>query len=159
MVNKKSTELTITTKKTMELVIDTIRQLPDGKWTVKIFPWVQDRTTAQNRLMWKWLGEIGEHFGWEADEAHEFFKEKFLLRIRYRDDPEFARMADVIAKMKRGDDKTFVRQWVIKEVSTTKFNAKQMAEYLNKMKRFAHENEANITIPPDRELKWLCGIK
>lgn len=155
----KSIGRTITTKASKELVIDEIRQLPEGKWTVKIYPWRQKRTTAQNRLVWKWNKEIGDHFGWEDEVAHEFFKEKFLLRIRYRDDPGFARMADIIANMKQGDDKSFIRQWIIKEISTTKLNAAQMTEYLSKIKRFAHEHGANITIPPDKEWEWMCGIK
>jgi Mg2+ and Co2+ transporter CorA len=153
-------EYTVSSAQDRANLIDVIRNLIEGKWTVKIYPWVQKKTTAQNRLLWKWNTEIGEHFGLEPEEMHSFLKEKFLLSILYRDDPGFARMADSIRNVKRysKDDYDFIRKQVIDLVTTTKLNAKQMSEYLTRVKRFAMENGAEITIPPDKELEWLCGI-
>lgn len=160
MRKNKSQEHTITTPQTRQEVIEAINGLPDGKWTVKIWPWSQKKTTAQNRLLWKWNTEIGEHFGMESEEMHLYLKEHLLLTILYRDDPGFARMADAIKKVKSTskDDYHFMRAEVIKLVSTTKLDSKQMTEYLNKVRRFGHENGAEITIPPDKEMEWLCGI-
>jgi hypothetical protein len=94
-------EYTVSSAQDRANLIGVIRNLVDEKWTVKIYPWVQKKTTAQNRLLWKWNTEIGEHFGLEPEEMHSFLKEKFLLSILYRDDPSFARMADSIRNVKQ----------------------------------------------------------
>lgn len=157
----KSIERTITTESSKELVIDEIRQLPEGRWTVKIYPWAQKRTTALNRLMWMWLTEIGDHYGLISEEAHAYFKERYLLNIMYRDDPSFARMSDAIKNVKDNspDDYHLIRKQVIDLVSTTKLNVDQMLEYLGKIKIFAHHEGINITIPPDKEWEFMCGVK
>lgn len=40
------------------------------------------RTLSQNSLYWKWVGEavdaVADHTGHDADELHDFFKQKFL---------------------------------------------------------------------------------
>lgn len=157
----RSTERTITTEASKELVINELRQLPEGKWTVKIYPWAQKRTTALNRLMWMWLTEIGEAYKMDAEEMHAYFKEKYLLNILYRDDPSFARMSDAIKNVKghSRDDYHLIKKQVTDLVSTTGLSVKQMVEYLNKIKMFAHHEGVNITIPPDKEWEFMCGIK
>lgn len=159
-MNKKFIELTITDPQSKDLVINEIRHLSDEKWTVKIYPWAQKRTTALNRLMWMWLTEIGEAYGMEPEEMHIYFKEKFLLNILYRDDPGFAKMADAVRNVKNHsrDDYHLIKKKVIDLVSTTGLNVKQMVEYLKKIKRFAHHEGIKITIPPDKEWEWICGI-
>lgn len=156
----KTKELTISSPQSRQEAVDLIKSLTEGKWTIKIYPWAQKKTTAQNRLLWKWNTEIGEHFGLESEEMHGYLKEHFLLSILYRDDPGFAKMADSIRRVKdhSRDDYHFIKKQVIDLVSTTKLDAKQMSEYLTKVKRFALENGAEITIPPDEEMEWLCGI-
>lgn len=157
----KSIERTITTKASKELVIDEIRQLPKGKWTVEIFPWAQKRTTALNRLMWMWLTEIGKKYGWTKEDAHTYFKERYLLNILYREDPSFARMSDAIKNVKDDspDDYHLIRKQVIDLVSTADLKVNQMLEYLDNIKMFAHHEGVNITIPPDKEWEFMCGIK
>jgi hypothetical protein len=157
----KTTEYQIKNQSNKDLVISEINALPHGDWTIKIYNGCERKTTAQNRLLWKWYTEIGEHFGMESEEMHLFAKEKFLLSILYRDDPGFAMMADAVKRVKAAskDDYHFIRNQVISLTSTRGLYSKQMTEYLDKVKRFAMENNVEITIPPDKELKWLCGIK
>jgi hypothetical protein len=92
--------------------------------------------------------------------VHEYYKEKFLLNIYYRDDPGFARMSDAIKVVKGQDYNGWleIRDQVIKLVSTKNANANQMAEYLTSIKMDAYDEGINITIPPDKEMEWMCGL-
>lgn len=51
-------------------------------WEVTIKPYRKRRTLNQNSLMWAWLNEVAghveDHTGQDADDIHEFFKQKFL---------------------------------------------------------------------------------
>ncbi len=44
-----------------------------------------DRSTAQNRLMWMWLGQIEKKTGQDKDSLHYEFKKRFLIYIYRRD--------------------------------------------------------------------------
>jgi hypothetical protein len=33
-----------------------------------------------------------------------------------------------------------------------------MAEYLTSIKMDAYDEGINITIPPDKEMEWMCGL-
>jgi hypothetical protein len=150
----------ISTQRDRQAVADEILSLPDGKWTIKIYPWAQSKTTKQNRLLWKWNTEIANHLGWTKEDVHEFLKEKFLLNILYEVDTGFARMADSIRKVKEysRDDYNFIRSQVIAMVSTTRCKAPWMAHYLTAIKIFCFHEGIPITLPPDKEMKALCEI-
>jgi hypothetical protein len=155
-------EYTITDKPSMEAAIKAIKGLDFAKkYLVKIYKWSQVRTTAQNRLLWKWYTEIGKDRGWTKEAVHEYYKEKFLIKIYYRDDPGYARMADAINDAKKHDRVSWIdlRDQVIKLTSTRGATANQMAEFLTSIKMDAYHEGIKITIPPDTEFKWLCDIK
>lgn len=114
-----------------------------------------DRSTAQNRLMWMWLGQIEKKTGQDKDSLHYEFKKKFLVYIYRRDDQQFAEMCHAIAKVKQSepDEYKAIGEQVIRLCSTTKLSVKQMTEYLNYVHDFAvAQLHVHLTVPND--LKW-----
>ncbi|WP_336754686.1 recombination protein NinB [Acinetobacter sp. USHLN143] len=114
-----------------------------------------DRSTAQNRLYWMWLGQIERKNGTDKDQLHYEFKKKFLIYIYRRDDQDFAEMCHAIAKVKQSepDEYETIGKQVIRLCSTTKLSVKQMTEYLNYVHDFAvTQLGVHLTVPDD--LKW-----
>jgi len=114
-----------------------------------------DRSTAQNRLYWMWLGQIEKKTGQDKDSLHYEFKKRFLIYIYRRDDQEFAEMCHAIAKVKQSepDEYETIGKQVIRLCSTTKLSVKQMTEYLNYVHDFAvTQLGVHLTVPDD--LKW-----
>jgi len=98
-----------------------------------------DRSTAQNRLMWMWLGQIEKKTGQDKDSLHYEFKKRFLIYIYRRDDQEFAETCNAIAMLKQNECEEYrvIAEQVIRLCSTTKLSVKQMTEYLNYVHDFA----------------------
>ncbi|MEB6679872.1 recombination protein NinB [Acinetobacter lwoffii] len=114
-----------------------------------------DRSTAQNRLMWMWLGQIERKIGQDKDSLHYEFKKKFLIYIYRRDDQEFAETCNAIAMLKQNECEEYrvIAEQVIRLCSTTKLSIKQMTEYLNYVHDFAVVKLGiHLTVPDD--LKW-----
>lgn len=114
-----------------------------------------DRSTAQNRLYWMWLGQIERKNGTDKDQLHYEFKKRFLIYIYRRDDQEFAEMCDSIAKVKQSepDEYETIGKQVIRLCSTTKLSVKQMTEYLNYVRDFA-VTQLNVFLTVPDDLKW-----
>ena len=114
-----------------------------------------DRSTAQNRLMWMWLGQIEKKTGQDKDSLHYEFKKRFLIYIYRRDDQEFAETCNAIAMLKQNECEEYrvIAEQVIRLCSTTKLSVKQMTEYLNYVHDFAvTQLGVHLTVPDD--LKW-----
>lgn len=121
------------------------------------------RSLAQNRLYWKWINEIEQQTGQISNDDdennsywHLFFKRLFLSRIYARDDGEFAEMAESIKRCKGVINDTLyenIATSVIKNISTTKANTKQFAEYLTRIELWAVANGLTLTTP--QELEWV----
>ena len=61
--------------------------ISEGKpLVVRINQTPDERSAAQNRLYWKWIGEIRRKTGQDEDSLHYEFKKKFLIYIYRRDD-------------------------------------------------------------------------
>ena len=117
-----------------------------------------DRSAAQNRLYWMWLGQIEKKNGTHKDQLHFEFKKKFLIFIYRRDDQEFAEMCRAIAKVQQSepDEYQTIGKQVIRLCSTTKLSVKQMTEYLNCVHDFTVTKLGiHLTVPDD--LKW-CWV-
>ncbi len=115
----------------------------------------EDRSTAQNRLYWMWLGQIEKKNGTHKDQLHFEFKKKFLVFIYRRDDQEFAETCKAIAMLKQNECEEYrvIAEQVIRLCSTTKLNVKQMTEYLNSVHDFTVTKLGiHLTVPDD--LKW-----
>lgn len=117
-----------------------------------------DRSTAQNRLYWMWLGQIERKNGTDKDQLHYEFKKKFLIYIYRRDDQQFAEMCHAIAKVKQSepDEYKAIGEQVIRLCSTTKATVKQMSEYLNYVHDFA-VTQLNVFLTVPDDLKW-CWV-
>lgn len=114
------------------------------------------RSLAQNRLYWRWLHELEAQTGQDDEWWHCHFKRLFLARIYARDDGEFAQMAESIKRCQGIINDTLyenIATSVIKNISTTKANTKQFAEYLTKIELWAVANGFRLTTP--QELEWV----
>jgi hypothetical protein len=99
---------------------------------VIIRPYKVDRSAAQNAYYWRILTIIGADLGLTKEEAHETFKERFLVPIFCRDDQGYADMYRAVVEARNG-----LAKEVVKLTSTTKCNVAQMTEYLNDIKHEA----------------------
>ena len=114
-----------------------------------------DRSAAQNRLYWMWLGQIEKKNGTHKDQLHFEFKKRFLIFIYRRDDQEFEEMCLAISALKQSQSEQFkaVAKGVIREASTTRATTKQFTEYLNCVHDFTVTRLGiHLTVPDD--LKW-----
>jgi hypothetical protein len=50
----------------------------NGVYEIEIKKYRKNRSNAQNRLMWMWLGIISDETGNSAEDLHSIFKMKFL---------------------------------------------------------------------------------
>lgn len=65
-------------------VVDLIQALNIEKpWEVTVKRHTKRRTLAQNRLYWRWVtvaaDHVSQHTGYDKDDIHDFFKQKFLI--------------------------------------------------------------------------------
>ena len=128
----------------------------DGKpLVVRIDQKQEDRSTAQNRLMWMWLGQIEKKTGQDKDSLHYELKKRFLIYIYRRDDQEFAETCNAIAMLKQNECEEYrvIAEQVIRLCSTTKLSVKQMTEYLNYVHDFA-VTQLNVFLTVPDDLKW-----
>lgn len=92
------------------------------KWRVTIAPYVKNRTTDQNNLLWAWYTEISEHTGHTPEEIHEYCKASFLV-------PKTITV---------GKDTLEYR-------TTTKLTTTEMTDYMDKIRAWAH-TELGMTL-------------
>lgn len=114
-----------------------------------------DRSAAQNRLYWMWLGQIEKKNGTHRDQSHFEFKKKFIVFIYRRDDQEFAETCRAIAILKQNECEEYrvIAEQVIRLCSTTKLSVKQMTEYLNCVHDFT-VTQLNVFLTVPDDLKW-----
>ena len=108
------------------------------------------RSVHQNRLMWLWNTEIGNHMGLTKDEVHTILKRKFAVPIFTRDNLDYAQMVESVkAIRKRG--MTTEAEYLAKEIArlttTSDFTIDQMAEYLKDVEHYAAEIGAELSFP------------
>lgn len=122
---------------------------------VTIQPESRKRSLAQNRLYWLWVTQAANEWGSNKDEVYIDFKRRFLLKIYYRDDSQFAAMCDSIKALQQIDLDKYqaIAPQVTALTSTTKANDKQMGEYLDDIYRFCYAQDLFLSIPDD--LAWV----
>lgn len=121
-------EVIVNNEYTRNQCIATLQALNTTKpWSVTIKRKVKRRSNNQNALMWKWIGEVATHVseatGYESDEVHNFFKQKFLA-------PQFVKI---------GDEE--VPYW-----TTTKLSTAEMSNYMDAIYRWA-TGELGLILP------------
>lgn len=158
----KPTEYTITSPSDRIEVLKVIEELPeDKKWTVKIWPWKQSKTVAQNRTLWMWYEDIDKVWGWGEKKIHIHFKQEYLLDILIKADPGFAMMADGIRQLREEKHEKYwqIRTHVVEKLVSTKgLDVDLMAEFMNNIRIYCFHEGIELRIPPDKEMEWLCGI-
>lgn len=139
------------TREEAALLVKTLPVSPIHRVVVQ--PHRMDRSAAQNSLYWMWLTIIGNERGETKDDMHLEYKEKFLVYIYERDDPEYAEMIEAVRKVYRAGMKTEAKQLqkqIIELTSTTRANVKQFTEYLNDIERDAFKMDIILPHPKDR---------
>jgi hypothetical protein len=60
-------------------IVERVKSLPDdGSVVVIIKKAEESRSIAQNRLMWRWFGEIAEETGYTKQDVHDIFCSQIL---------------------------------------------------------------------------------
>lgn len=118
---------------------------------VTIQPESRKRSLAQNRLYHMWVSYFSQQTGASIDEVYTDFKRRFLLRIYYTADSQFAEMCDSIKQLEQLDLAKYqsISKQVIAMTSTTKASVEQMTEYLNQISRFAYSQNILLPVPDD----------
>lgn len=75
-----------------------------------------DRSVEQNARLWDLYTNIGDYFGYTAQEVHELMGYKFLL-----------------------EEKNIGRERITRVKSTTKLSVKEMGEYMTKVESWASQ--------------------
>jgi len=114
----------------------------------------KNRSIDQNSLLWQWLTIIANELGTSKEEQHEFFKDKFLVNIYQRDNPDYAEMVQTLREVwKHGmrDEALSLRKRIVALTSTTTATVSQMQEYLENIERNAAELAIKLPFPEEFE--------
>jgi len=108
-------------------IVGRLNLCTNGNYTIKINKVSTKKTCPQNRLYRLWLSCIANEKGYDAEDLHDFFKQKFLS----------AKMGNIFGEQ------------YIKEITTTKLNTQEFADYLEKVNAFAANLGINLPNPED----------
>lgn len=109
-------------------------QIQQGKLSVEVKPYVENRRRRQENLLRKWMRLIASETGNDPEVMHAFFKKKFL-GAEYR----IARFEWKGAPVERE---------VVELRSTTKLSVKEMSEYMTLVETFV-ATTLGIKLPRD----------
>jgi hypothetical protein len=108
-----------------------------------------DRSAEQNRLAFKWYGEISEQTGEDIEDVRARCKLEIGVPIMRRDSEKFCGTYDrLVRPLPHADKLDLIRDTEMPVTSLMK--VKQMTEYLDLMFRRHSEFGIVLTIPPDR---------
>lgn len=131
---------TITTDEDADKIAELVRSLDLSKpWSVEIKRRVKNRSHQQNALYWKWLSIIGDHLGYERDELHDYFRERFLA-VDY---------LEILGEQVKRLTRTSGRD----------FTPAMMADYMDRIERLAAQ-ELGILLPhpEDDHYQTISGM-
>lgn len=120
---------------------------------VVIREYKRNRSAEANSLMWKWLTVIGNELGESKEDVHERYKDRFLVHIYERDDPDYAEMVQSLRAIWQKGMKVeamALRKRVVALTSTTTANVKQMSEYMRCIELSAAELAIKLPFPEDQ---------
>jgi len=155
-------DITITTEEHRQQALATIRDLPLAPvHKISIREYKKDRSASQNRLYWQWLTVIGDGLGEPKEEVAERYKDKFLVNIYERDNPDYAEMIQSLRSIWQQGMKAEavnLRKKIVALTSTTTATVSQMAELLTSIEHDAVS--LNICLPhPEDQYYEAMGIK
>ena len=115
--------------------VEIVNRVPiDPPQEIEIREWKKNRLAAQNSLLWKWLTVIASELGESKEDVHARYKEKLLVPILRRDDPDFAAMIGSVNAVHASGMKAealALKREIVRLTSTTQMNVHQFTEYLN----------------------------
>lgn len=117
-----------------------------------------NRSLAQNALMWKWLGLIGPDLGYTKDEAHEVYKEKFLINIFLATPDKHQAVSEMwlsirqLHKEGQGQIARSLERNLAQLVSTTEASVAEMREYLTDIDHHAASLDIRLPRPEEKGL-------
>jgi hypothetical protein len=154
-VKAKSTTIILKTPELKRRAVEVISALAiDGPlMEVVIREHKKNRSLDANALYWKWLTVIGAELGESKDDLHERFKEKWLVTIYERDDPEYAEMLQSLRAVYRQGMRTealALRKRIVALTSTTTATVAQMSEYMASVEHFAAETGIRLPFPEEQ---------
>ena len=110
--------------------------------TVEIKPYRKGRSAAQNRLYFKWLGEIADHIEastgerYSTDDLHEFFRDLYLPQ----------KVIDLAGEVRKA------------RKSSAKLTVAEFSEYLERIEHYATDSLfCRLTHPED--IYWQALMK
>lgn len=122
----------------------------------------QDRSLAQNTLLWRWQTFIANEWGWTKDDVHEHFKKNFLARIYERDEPGYAAMIQAVRKVYHQgfkEDAKAMHKQIVRMTSTTSATVRQFTEYLKDIERDMIGKGISLPHKEDSEYDRAMGTK
>ena len=109
----------------------------DKPWQVEIRPYKKNRSVAQNRLFWKYIGIVGDELGYDPQDCKEVICQKLL---------------GTECKVVMGETITVIK-------GTSKLNTKEFANFIEAIIRFAIA-DLGINLPTSDDLYFESqGIK
>lgn len=81
-----------------------------GKVEMIVYKWRSKRTDRQNRYYWAYLRMISEETGYQEDELHELFKQKFLDKRKIKVLNEEIEMHPSTTKLTRAEMAGYIVQ-------------------------------------------------
>ncbi len=129
------TKTVLYNERVRQFVVDRISTLPaDGTICVEIRKAEENRSVAQNRLMWRWFGEFAEETGYTKHEAHDVFCREILG-------------VDVVRSL-RGE-------LVERVKGTSGLTVAEMANFLDEVDMLSTEHGVLLTHPEDLWFKAM----
>lgn len=108
------------------------------------------RTSAQNRTLHKWFGEIATHLGdTTANEIKAQCNLQYGRPIKVRDDPEWEAVFGFLFD-RLNYEKKLVAIRKLDVPFTRDMNTKQLSEYMDQMMRDYLSQGVSLTIPEDK---------
>ncbi len=131
--------------------LDMLKAFLDGRklpFTAEIIEG-RDRSKEQNKLAFKWYGEISEQTGEDIEDVRARCKLEIGVPIMRRDSEKFCATYDrLVRPLPHADKLDLIRDTEMPVTSLMKI--KQMTEYLDLMFRRHSEFGIVLTVPPDR---------
>ena len=119
---------------------------------INIKEYKRNRSLEANALYWQWLTIIGAELGEEKETLHEIYKDKYLVNIYERDNPDYAEMVQALREVwKHGmkEEAVALRRKIVALTSTTDATTAQMSEYMTSVEHDAASLAINLPHPED----------
>ncbi len=110
----------------------------------------QTRSVRQNALLFGVVyDQYSKHSGYTIKEIHKRYKRQFAVPIFVRDDKGYADMYLAVKALNDNHTKSVLSKEIVRLTSTTKFNTKQMSEFIDSVVKDLANNGFNVILTSD----------